>query len=281
MSSPRLLRRDPRALAPPAGTVDVHLHVAADLAPGASSLRRDPGTPPPTDPAGALALLDEAGVDRALAFPPYRTGYAVANSRLREAAAASDGRLLAAARLGGRVPALVPAVWSVRRSLRSRVGSRPPDVDSLEGYAGVKLAPHVDGVPDEELLADVRARRLPVVVHAGVTCRPAWIARQLLPRLTGCRVVLAHLGCFPASAPALADAVALAREGRVWLDTSASWLAELVAVAVREAPGRVLFGSDAPLMSPRVAWQHVAAAVPDDALLDSVARGAAQEVLGL
>ena len=280
MSTAPLLRRDPAPA--PQGLLDAHVHVGPSTDPAA-----DPGPRPdrhpasgPVDAAAMTALLTAAGTARALACPVQADHYAVPNAALRRACASAGDVLAPAARLGGRVPVLVPAAWAVRRSLRSRAVPRAADADDLDGLAAVTLAPHVDGVPGEEVLAQVRARALPVLVHAGAFCRPRWVARELLPRLGACPVVLSHLGAFPASAPDLADAVALAREGRVWLETSAAWLAEFVALAVRQAPGRVLFGSGAPLIAPEVSWRHVAAAVTDDGALAHVATGAAAEVFG-
>lgn len=283
MSAPgpsRLLRRDPLAEPLPEGTVDAHVHVSPGAPEGSEELSGT-GSAQALLPAGAATrLLRDAGVARALACPPGSSHYAATNAAMLEVCEASGGVLLPAARLGGRVPLITRSPWAARRALRSRTAERAPDVESLDGFAAVTLAPHLDGVPDDALLAEVRARRLPVVVHAGAACPPSWVAQHLLPRLTGAPVVLAHLGALPASATDLSDAVALAREGRVWLDTAAAWLAEFVALAVREAPGRVLFASAAPYLTPQVAWAHVAAAITDDGMLAHVAVGAAREVFG-
>ncbi len=296
----RLLRPRPLSVPLPPGLVDAHVHVSPVPAarPGATDAGEGAGGAPAEDsgssegsegsdgaqvllpPAEAERLLREAGVARALACPPGAEHYAATNAAMLAASRTSGGLLLPAARLGGRVPLVTRSPWAARRALRSRAVARPPDATDLTGYAAVSLAPHLDGVPDETLMAQVRERRIPVVVHAGAACPPAWVARHLLPRLPGVPVVLAHLGALPASATDLADAVALAREGKVYLDTAAAWLAEFVALAVREAPGRVMFASAAPYLSPRVAWAHVAAAVTDDVLLEHVALGAAQEVFG-
>lgn len=283
MSAPataRLLRRDPLAEPLPEGTVDAHVHVTPVAPEGSEELSGTGSAQALLPPFAAARLMRGAGVARALACPPKTSHYAATNASMLAACEVSDGVLLPAARLGGRIPLITRSPWAARRALRSRTAARAPDAETLEGFAAIALAPHLDGVPDDTLLAEVRARRLPVVVHAGAACPPAWVARHLLPRLAGCPVVLAHLGALPASAADLTDAVALAREGRVWLDTAAAWLAEFVALAVREAPGRVLFASAAPYLTPQVAWAHVAAAVTDDGLLAHVASGAALEVFG-
>ena len=258
----------------PDGLVDVHVHCGAS----------DTGELyyPELTTDAYLRLAQAAGVARAAVFAPYRdSGYAQVNGSLRDAAAAGDGRLVAFARLGGRrlpLPVRPPQPWQVRRALRSRVGRRQSDLPAgLDGFGGVKLLPHLDGVPPDAELEAVAAARLPVVVHCGEHCPPAWVERALLPRLRGCTVVLAHLGVFPLAVGLLDDAVAVVRRHPdVVLETSGVWSADLVARAVRALPDGVAFGSDAPLASPAVAWRHVAASVRDDALLARVAQTSAR-----
>ena len=275
----------PDLVPPPDGLVDAHVHVTASpdhLAAGAVTGH--------LSPRAARDVLAAAGVRRAVVMPAlvdHLRGYAAANAALRQECASSGGRHVPLARLGGRRVTVVragawPEPWSVRRAARARGGGRGPDLpgSGLAGFAGVTLMPHLDGVPDPAVLAEVRARRLPVLVHAGTHTRPRDVARRLLPSLQGCDVVLAHLGAFPCSEPDLRDAVALAAEGQVLLDTSAAWLASFIAFAAREVPDRVLFGSDTPLMDPAVAWAHVASALPREAV-DRVARETASRVYGL
>ena len=158
----------------------------------------------------------------------------------------------------------------------------PAPRDLLDEVVAVKLAPHLDGLPDDDVLDRVVERRMPVVVHGGQHVPPAWVRRVLLPRLPGCPVVLAHLGVFPLSAPLLDDALDLVREHpRVVLDTSGVWSTDLVRRAVRAAPDQVVFGSDAPLAHPQVAWEHVAASVRDDDLLQRVGVDNAARALGV
>lgn len=252
--------------------VDVHVHLAADGGPGMA-------------PDHWPALADQAGIRTAAVFPPTRTGgYTAANAALRRLADASDGRLRAFARIGGPVPLTVPAAWQVRRALRSRVGAAldPPEevLNTLHGADGVKLLPHLDGFPPDPVLAVIAEKRLPVLVHGGEHVSPGLIERRLVRRLRG-PVLIGHLGAFPASAPHLEGALRLAEiHDHVYLDTSASWLAEFVAVAARRVPHKVVFGSDAPLMHPAVAWRHVVAAVVDDRTCELIAHRNAEEVLG-
>lgn len=258
----RLFRRD---LGPPAHPlIDVHVHLGTS----------DTGEIyyPNLAAEEYLDLMDVTGIDHACAFPPQRSGYAEANDRMRALGAASDGRLLAFARLGGdHVPVTLPALWQVRRKLRAKIGPpRSPDVDSLDGFAGVKCLPHLDGLPDRDVLREISDRSLPILVHGGVHVPPAWIERHILQHVSS-PVIIGHLGSFPAGERELRAAVDLAgRHDRVYLETSGAWLSEFVRLAADAVPDRVVFGSDAPLAHPLVAWHHVASVVHDDDLLERI-----------
>ena len=116
----------------------------------------------------------------------------------------------------------------------------------------------------------INAAELPVLIHAGAHSTPSWIEKTVIPRLRG-PVILAHLGAYPTEAGLLTDAVDLARRNaRVYLDTSGVWVSEFLRFAARRVPNKLLFGSDAPLTHPRVAWLQLATAVRDDAVLEAV-----------
>ena len=222
-----------------------------------------------------VALMEQAGIARACAFPPLRTdGYRAANAKLREWAATTGGRVLPLARLGGRdLPLTSRQLWQLRRKLSMRVRGRAADVaqpDELTGFAGVKLLPHLDGMPSDAEFAVIAERELPVLIHAGNYSEPRWIERAVLPRLRG-PLLMAHLGAFPCSEHLLRDAVDVARRHeRVYLDTSGVWTAEFVRYAAQHVPEKIVFGSDAPLAHPLVAWRHVASIVHDDGLLERI-----------
>lgn len=266
MSVPSLFR-DGALPRPP--LVDVHVHLGPS-----DSDPRDGGELYYPHLAGEeyLRLMDQAGVEWACAFAPQRDHYREANDALRAWAATTGGRVRAFARLGGpRVPVTLPQLWMVRRALRARVvhrlRPRPRDVDTLDGFAGVKLLPHLDGLPDDALLDEIDRRRLPVLVHGGVHVPPRWIERHLVRRLRG-PVIIAHLGSFPCDGGLVRQAVELAqRHPHVVLDTSGVWISEFLRHAAARVPEKLLFGSDAPLASPAAAWAQVAASIRDDDLL--------------
>ena len=235
------------------------------------------------------ALMDAANVSHAIAFLPLRTdGYREANAALLAECEAGDGRVRPFARLGGdRLPVSEPELWIARRALRARLGralgrGRPADVEpgTLGRYAGVKLLPHLDGVPDDATFDEINAAGLPVLTHAGRYATPRFIARAILPKLRG-TLILAHLGAFPDRERELKDAVALAESHpRVLLDTSGIWIRDFLAHAARRVPERIVFGSDCPLTTPEVAWAMVESVVKDPGLRRRIGFERAAELFG-
>ena len=267
------------------GLFDIHVHLGAS----------DTGEVyyPPLEGPAYLRLMDAAGVSQACAFPPLRTaGYAASNRRLLAWCGTTGGRVRPLARVGGdRVPVTEPEVWLARKALRARLmgaagrgraAAFDLDPGTLRQFAGVKLLPHLDGVPGRVFFDEVRALRLPVLTHAGRYVPARWVARAVLPHLgPDQRLILAHLGAFPDAERELRQAVALAEsDRRVVLDTSGIWIEDFLRYAVARVPEQVIFGSDAPLTTPAVAWAMVEAAVPDAGLRDRIGRGLALEVFG-
>jgi hypothetical protein len=280
VSIARLFRVSPP---PPLPLFDAHVNVLP------------PGTAPPDELNSALttdevtSCMNPAGIVCACISPANLPVFSEANTLLRTWANQEQGRhrrWLPMARLGGRwrrpLKDLSPACGVLRaiRWPRAVFAKRYPDVDTLDGFAGVKLAPHASGVPDEEVLEEIARRGLPVLVDSGTMCRPGWIAQRLLPRLRG-PVILAHLGSWPCAAELLKESVALAStDDRVYLETSGTSIGNFITYAVGRVPKKLLFGSNAPMCDPAVQWGHVAAAVRDDRSLERIAYVNAMDVFG-
>jgi hypothetical protein len=231
-----------------------------------------------------LELAKAAGVVRAFAFPPLRLdGYGRANRELADWCDTTGGCVRPLARVGGRhLPLRELRLWLLRSKIRRLVERRGPDVQlsELVRFAGLKLLPHLDGVPGPEVFDRANELQLPVLTHAGRFVPPDWIERAVLP-MVKTRLVLAHLGAFPNCETLLKNAVALAaRNERVYLDTSGVWIADYLAYAAKRVPHKLLFGSDCPLTHPRVAWQHVEQAVRNDAILEKIGWQTTKEVFG-
>ncbi len=153
--------------------------------------------------------------------------------------------------------------------------SMPPDelaerLERLaaEGYAGFKVIStlqfrFLDDPAVEAVLEVAESRGLPVVVHAGCDpgiwelpryCRYGDPSRlePLLRRHRDVSIIIAHMGGYSAIAPGIftEEAVGLARRfGNVYLDTSAvpGFLVKRVARSVPK--GRILFGTDYPVIN--------------------------------
>ena len=215
--------------------------------------------------------LDDVGVAEGCVMPPALPNLGVASLALRDWAA-GHSRWRPLARLGGRRgPRPVTGLWQAREVARAVIERSKEGAVTLDGFAGVKLMPHRAGVPERSVLDDIGRRRLPVLVHCGEMCPPAWIERNLLPYLQG-PVILAHLGSWPCSADLLQAAVDLAlRIARIFLETSGASIGNFLAFAASRVPDKLMFGSNAPMCPPAVQWAHVAAAVADDRVLERVA----------
>jgi len=237
-----------------------------------------------------LTLMDAADVQQAIAFPPLRTdGYAQANAELVDWCDTTAGRVRAFARLGGDLlPVTEPQLWIARRAARAALGKlvgqgRAPDVelDELHRYAGVKLLPHLDGVPGKAVFDRINELELPVLTHAGRYATPRFIGKTILPKLKG-RLILAHLGAFPDREKDLKDAVELARlNPSVLLDTSGIWIADFLSYAIREVPNQIIFGSDCPLTTPSAAWEMVDSVCHDPLLKKRIGFELAADIFGI
>lgn len=180
----------------------------------------------------ALERIEARGV----VFPMHEPdGYRRANDRVREEAAASDGRLTPFCRVDPHADAAAEA----ERALDA-------------GARGVKLHPRAERFRlVEPAVADVfRAaaeRRLPVLVHAGRGI-PALgrDALALCERFPDAPLILAHAG--------VSDLSWLWRHApdhpSLLFDTAWWHPSDLLALFCLVPPGRLLFGSDAPYGTP-------------------------------
>jgi hypothetical protein len=180
-----------------------------------------------------VAGLDRAGHDRALVFPMHEpAGYPPANDRAIAAAAASDGRLVALARLD---PNARDALAEARRCLDA-------------GAVGFKLHPRSDafGLPHpvvEEVVALAAEHRAPVLFHAGRGIPRLGDAVLGLARAhPGARLILAHAGVSDLGwiAPAAAEL------DNLFFDTAWWQAGDLLTLFATVPPGRILYASDMP-----------------------------------
>jgi predicted TIM-barrel fold metal-dependent hydrolase len=199
---------------------DAHTHVG----------EHDPDTMRCT-PAQLLAHVVAADA-RAAVFPLQEPGgYRAPNAATIAAAAASDGRLVAFARLDPHDEPLAEA----QRCLEA-------------GARGIKLHPRaerfaLDAAPLDEVWTLAHERQLPVLVHAGRGI-PALGAQavEICTRFPDLRLILAHAG--------ICDLAWIGRQAQrlpnLCFDTSWWGPADLLALFATVPPGQILFASDAP-----------------------------------
>ncbi|MFB6233637.1 MAG: amidohydrolase family protein [Haloarculaceae archaeon] len=241
--------------------VDVHMELEPDEG------RRGPAA---GDPDQVERELHQAGVVRALAFPTTREGsYLKANNAV---ARMSVGRpMVALARItGARDPG--QGAGSRLRNIAASRGDHhtaPADVEQYaydDRFAGFKLHPTADGLPDEEVLEQLEDVGLPVLTYAGRGFPPATVEDTLLGYEVP--VVLSHMGGHPLDRDLMDGAIDLL-DGyeNCYLDTSHARFREPLERAVMEHPDRVLFGSGAPACHPTVALMEILTLdVPEDAM---------------
>jgi len=241
--------------------VDVHV----ELEPDDARRPRDAGAPEQVE-----REMHQAGVVRALVFPGSRDGgYLKANNAV---ARVSVGRsFVALARINGARDAGVGAGSRIRNLTASReeYHTSPADIEQYaydDRFAGFKLHPRVDGLPDEAVLEELENVGLPVVTHGGRGFPPASIAETLLEY--DFPLVVSHFGGYPLQGDLMDEAIDLLDSyDDYYLDTSFVRLRDPLERAVIEHPDRVLFGSGAPASHPNVAIMEILTLdVPEDAM---------------
>ncbi|MFC7134103.1 MULTISPECIES: amidohydrolase family protein [Salinibaculum] len=234
------------------------------------------------DPEQVERELHQAGIVRALVFPGSREGsYLKANNAV---ARMSVGRpFVAMARING---ARDPGTGAGSR-LRNITASRkdhhtsPDDVEQYaydDRFAGFKLHPVRDGLPDEAVLEALEAAGLPVLTYAGHGFPPESLSETLLRY--DVPLVVSHFGGHPLDTGMMHAAIDLldSHDG-CYLDTSYVRLREPLERAVREHPDRVLFGSGAPGAHPNVGIMEILTLdVPEDAMRKVFSKNASRVV---
>jgi uncharacterized protein len=184
-------------------------------------------------PEEIIGGLDAAGHRRAMLFAMHEPdGYPAANDAVLAAAAASEGRLVALARIA---PNSEGAVAEARRCLEA-------------GASGFKLHPRSDafGLPHpvvEAVVALAHERRAPVLFHAGRGIPHLGEAVvDLARRYPGARLILAHAGI--SDLGWIADEAG--RLDNLFFDTAWWNVADQLQLYATIPPGRILYASDMP-----------------------------------
>ncbi len=241
--------------------VDVHVQLDPDES------RRQPHA---GDPESIEREMHQAGIVGGLVYPgPRERSYLKANNGVARMAVGRPFEALA--RLNG---ALDPGegAGARLRNLRASRGEEhitPADVEQYaydDRFAGFKLHPPVDGLPDKEVLEQLEASGLPLITHGGWRFPPERIEETLLEY--DLSLVISHFGGHPLQEKLMNRAInLLARYDRCYLDTAMVWYRDPLERAIMEHPDRVLFGSGAPFTHPNVAIMEILTLdVPEDAM---------------
>lgn len=237
--------------------VDCHVHMRANPSRSPGYLKGARGEI--AAPEQILALMDEAGVHRAVVFPTFELH--PDNEGLAQAVNAHPERFIGFAWLNPHTGEA--AIEELERLVLE------------QGFRGLKLHPllHAFNANDEALAGRLVQRAgemdVPVLVHSGhAPFSLPWQIADLARRHPGTVIIMAHMG---GQFTYLDDAVGLAASvPNLYLDTTAIVMHHKIRDAVERAGAyKVLFGSDAPHIHPRVQMEAIRCAklAPEDEAL--------------
>lgn len=214
--------------------------------------------------------MEQAGIVQSLVFSGERGGsYVKANNAV--ARMAVNRPFTPIARINGaRDPGQGPTsrLRNIASS-RSENHTSPGDVEKYayeDRFHGFVVDPATDGLPDEEVLAELEDAGLPVITYGGEGYPPAAIEETLLQY--DFPLIIAHCGGYPTDQSMIDDAIDLLDHyENCFLDTSLVRLRDPLERALMEHPSDVFFGSGAPGVHPNVGVMEILTLdVPEDAM---------------
>jgi len=200
--------------------------------------------------------MHQAGVVRSVVFPGHRAGTDYLRANNAVARMSVERPFIAFARINGPRDPGESATSQLRNLAASRKDhhTAPEDVEKYaydDRFHGFKLDPGRDGLPDEDVLAELEDVGLPVLVHGGERFPPNAVADALLDH--SFPVIVAHFGAHPLNRDLMAEAIDMLDEhDDCYLDTSYVRYRDYLERALLEHPDRVLFGSGSPETHPNV-----------------------------
>lgn len=231
--------------------------------------------------------MGEAGVVRAIVSPgrrPPGESYLRVNNAV--ARLSVERPFAAFARLNGPREAGRDLISQLRnlRTARADHHTRPDDVEQYaydDRFHGFTMAPAYDGLPEEDVLDQLEAADLPVLVHAGQQFTPSDVEEQLLGH--DIPIILASFGGYPLDEDLMRESLTLLEEyDRLHLDTSAVRYRDVLEQGVLEHPDRILFGSGVPDVHPNVAVMEVLTLdVPEDLMRRVFTKNPSRVIPGL
>ncbi|THE64870.1 amidohydrolase [Salinadaptatus halalkaliphilus] len=201
--------------------------------------------------------MHQAGITRAVVFPPSQTKTSYLGPNNGVARHSVDRPFVAFARINGthwpdRTPTgrLHNAVTS-----RKEYHTTPEDIERYaydDRFHGFVLDPATDNYPDDDVLAMLEDVGLPVIVQGGSDAPPKSLADTLLDR--SFPVIVAHFGGHPLDRSRMHEMIdLLATDDDCYIETSFVRYRDVLERAILEHPDRVFFGSGVPACHPNVA----------------------------
>jgi predicted TIM-barrel fold metal-dependent hydrolase len=184
-----------------------------------------------------LERAHRAGIDVTVVFPVFNTDYAAANARL--------------ARIVARYPQELIGFASLHPARDAgRVGTLVGKAVEQYGFHGLKVHGR-DALPTREVCEVARRYHLPVLVD--IVGRVS-VLEMLASQYPDVDFIIPHLGTFADNWTTHLHVIdQVCRFPNVYTDTSGVRYWDLLVRAVRRAgPGKILFGSDGPLLHPAV-----------------------------
>lgn len=241
--------------------VDFHAHVGQGP-PGSEDLLQSN-----VSPEMVVEPAREAGIDATVVFPVTYPGYLGANQEIMAAVARYPRELIGFARIN-------PTAEQAMQELAAAAEGGLRGLKLHHGCDGFELlSPQVHGVLDR-----CAEFSWPVVFHSGGAV-PELI--ELASAHPGTTIVLGHMGCMW-DWRAARRAIAAAQEmDNVFLETSSMMIIWMIEEAGRAVPDKVLFGSDAPAMHPKVELEKIHCARLPAETKAKIMGGNAAALLGL
>jgi uncharacterized protein len=191
-----------------------------------------------------LERAREAGIARTVVFPISNVDMDAANEEVAALVAANPRELIGWYR-----------IHPIRQAGRVR-GLLEKAVRQW-GYRGIKVH-NADGLATREIMAAAEEFSLPILLDIKDSIGPVEMLAWQYPQV---RLIIAHLGSFAGDWRVHEATVALMRRfPNVYADTSSVRFFDWLVLAIREAgAGKLIFGSDGPLLHPGLELARVKA----------------------
>jgi uncharacterized protein len=222
----------PEAERPRLRVIDAHCHAGRGLNFGKDG-KATPAWTTFNDPEWLLRKAAEVGIDQSIIFPISNTTYEKANEEIAGYVRKYKGKFIGFAKHDPKTE-----VGKIKAQLTREVREL--------GLKGLKL----HGVPSPEMLETVAALQIPIIMH------PPRVEDCLEVVRTNPKInfILAHLGSF--ASREWKDHVLAIESAKVlpnlYLESSSVVFFDYLEQAAKEIPDQFIFGSDGPLVDPRV-----------------------------